>query len=68
MDTLSDSAARVLDIEARQDDALRQVEELERRVEQVLAEHLPALAKMASHSASGELAARAISPPAIKAA
>jgi hypothetical protein len=36
-----DSAARILEIEARQDDALRQLAELELRIEQVLAEFLP---------------------------
>ena len=41
MDSLSDSARRILEIEARQDEALKQLEALERQIEQVLAEHLP---------------------------
>lgn len=41
----SDTAGRILEIEARQDEALRQLEELERRVEQVLAEYLPLMGK-----------------------
>jgi len=41
MDRLSEAAARILDLEARQDDVLRQLEELERQVEAVLAQHLP---------------------------
>jgi hypothetical protein len=48
MDALSETAIRLLDIEARQDDVLRQLEELERRIEQVLAEHLPALASLSA--------------------
>ncbi len=40
-----DSAVRILDIEARQDDALRQLADLELRIEQVLAEFLPPAAK-----------------------
>lgn len=44
MDSLSDSASRILEIEARQDDALRQLEALESRIEQVLAEQLSLLA------------------------
>ena len=39
-DTLSDPAARILDIEARQDEALLQLADLELRIEQVLAECL----------------------------
>lgn len=42
MDTLLETAARIVEIESRQDDALRQLAELERRVAQVLAEVLPA--------------------------
>ena len=45
MDCESDTTARILEIEARQDDALRQLAELERRVEQVLAEYLPLMGK-----------------------
>lgn len=41
MDSLSVSA-RILDIETRQDEALRQLDVLERELERVLAEHLPA--------------------------
>jgi predicted Zn-dependent peptidase len=45
MDSLSDSAARILEIESRQDEALRELETLELRIEQVLAEQLAAMAK-----------------------
>jgi hypothetical protein len=41
MESLAETAARILDIEARQDDALSQLAALERRIEQVLAQHLP---------------------------
>ena len=41
MDSFSDTTRRILEIEARQDDALRELEALERRLEQVLAEYLP---------------------------
>ena len=44
MDSFSDSTRRILEIEARQDDALRQLEALECRIEQVLAEQLSLLA------------------------
>jgi hypothetical protein len=37
MDTLTETSARILEIESRQDDALRQLAELERQIEQVLA-------------------------------
>jgi hypothetical protein len=40
-DTIADTAARILELEKQQDDALRELEALERRIEQVLAEHLP---------------------------
>ena len=39
MDSLAETAARIVDIESRQDEALRQLEALERRVAQTLAEH-----------------------------
>jgi hypothetical protein len=39
-DTL-DTTARVVELEARQDEALRQLAELERRIDAVLAEVLP---------------------------
>ena len=52
MDALSDSTARVLDIEARQDDVLRQLEELERRLDQILAEYSPAPSSSAQPSAA----------------
>ncbi len=41
MDSISDTTRRILEIEARQDEALRELEALERRLEQVLAEYLP---------------------------
>ena len=40
-DTIADTAARILELERQQDEALRQLEALEHRIEQVLAEHLP---------------------------
>jgi hypothetical protein len=45
MQVFSDVPPRVLDLEARQDEALRQLADLEQRVEQVLAEQTAALAK-----------------------
>jgi len=65
MHSRSESAARILEIEARQDDALGQLEALERRVEAVLAEYVPMLAKVpppresAARRASGNLTAAA---------
>lgn len=41
MDSISDTTRRILDIEARQDEALRELGALERRLEQLLAENLP---------------------------
>lgn len=41
MDSISDTTRRILEIEARQDEALRELDALERRLEQVLAEFLP---------------------------
>jgi hypothetical protein len=41
MDSISDTTRRILEIEARQDEALRELDLLERRLEQVLAEYLP---------------------------
>lgn len=41
MERTSAAAARIREIEAQQDDLLRQLEELERRSEEVLARHLP---------------------------
>jgi hypothetical protein len=68
MDSRSDSAARILEIEARQDDALGQLEALERRVEAVLAEYVPMLAKVPPRWESAARARAEISPPAVKAA
>lgn len=42
MESSSQAAARIAEIEAQQDEILRQLEELERRTEAVLAEHAPA--------------------------
>jgi hypothetical protein len=68
MDTLLETAARILEIESRQDDALRQLAELERQIAQLLAEFLPAPAQGAS-DAVRSLAPRATGvPPVIKAA
>ena len=39
----------MLEIEARQDDALRQLEELERQVALALAESLPLAGRLATH-------------------
>ena len=66
MDSISDSANRMFEIEARQDEALQQLAELERRVEQVLAEHL-APATLSVFPPTSE-ADEAISTPASKAA
>jgi hypothetical protein len=41
MDRPSEAADRIQQIEAQQDAILQQLEELERRTEQVLAEHAP---------------------------
>ncbi|MEX0678015.1 MAG: hypothetical protein WD063_13120 [Pirellulales bacterium] len=41
MDRSSEAAARIREIDAQQDEILRQLEELERRTEMVLAEHAP---------------------------
>jgi hypothetical protein len=41
MDRTSAAAARIREIEAQQDELLRQLEELERRSEEALAAHLP---------------------------
>jgi len=41
MDSISDTTRRMLEIEARQDEVLRELAALERRLEQVLAECLP---------------------------
>jgi hypothetical protein len=65
MDSISDSATRFLAIEARQDEALEQLAELERRVEQVLAACITAAARPATGVSS---AAAEISTPASKAA
>ncbi|MBI3836520.1 MAG: hypothetical protein HY288_01125 [Planctomycetia bacterium] len=58
MDTLLESAARILEIESRQDAALKQLAELEERLERVLAEWLPSPAQAACD------AARLAPPPA----
>jgi len=64
MDSLADTTARILDLEARQDEALRQLKALEQRLEQVLAEYSPAVNPAPSLAFSpGNL-----SMPAIKAA
>ena len=57
MDSFADTAARILEIEARQDEALQQLAELERRVEQVLAAFLPTASQSAppvSNAATGD--------------
>jgi hypothetical protein len=41
MDSINDTTRRILEIEARQDEALRELGALERRLGQVLAEYLP---------------------------
>jgi hypothetical protein len=43
MQVPSDSVARIVELEARQDAALRELEALEQRLEQVLNEHVQAL-------------------------
>lgn len=43
MNLPSDSVARIVELEARQDAALRELEALEQRLEQVLSEHVQAL-------------------------
>ncbi len=43
MNLPSDSVARIVELEARQDAALRALEALEQRLEQVLSEHIKAL-------------------------
>ncbi len=65
MDSLSESTARLVDIEARQDEVLRQLDELERRIEQVLAEYAPLAAKAGSQMV---LPTRPVTAPAVKAA
>jgi tetrahydromethanopterin S-methyltransferase subunit G len=65
MDSLAESTARLVDIEARQDELLRQLDELERRIEQVLAEYAPLAAKTGPQTV---LPARPANSPAIKAA
>jgi hypothetical protein len=55
MDSLSETAERILEIESRQDEALEQLAELERRIEQVLAEHLPLAAGERSTSGAGAI-------------
>jgi hypothetical protein len=47
MHSLSGSAINMLEIEARQDEALRQLTELEQQVERALAESLPLVKKLA---------------------
>jgi hypothetical protein len=68
MDSRSDSAARILEIEARQDDALGQLEALERRVEAVLAEYVAIVAKVPSRRESTARQRTELSPAALKAA
>jgi hypothetical protein len=51
MDSISDTTRRILEIEARQDDALRELEALERRLEQVLAEYLPLASSLQASTA-----------------
>ena len=50
-DTL-DTTARVVELEARQDEALRQLAELERRIDAVLADLLPKNERTAETSAA----------------
>ena len=41
MDSITDTTRRILEIEARQDEALRELDALERRLQEILAEYLP---------------------------
>ena len=61
MDNLNDPTAKILEIEARQDEALRQLAELERQLEQVLAQYTPP-------AGPAPLVSLPASPPAVKAA
>jgi hypothetical protein len=54
MDRSSAAAARIREIENQQDEVLRQLEELERRTEAVLARHLPAAPPAAPSGESGD--------------
>ncbi len=51
MESISDTTARIVDLEARQDAALRELEALEKRVEQVLNEQIAALARLSASAA-----------------
>jgi hypothetical protein len=68
MDTLLETAARISEIESRQDDALRQLAELERRIAQVLAEFLPASEQTASDAVDSPTPRASGTRPAVKAA
>jgi hypothetical protein len=59
MQRSSEAAARILEIEAQQDEVLRQLDELERRTAAVLAEHAPAASRP-------DLLAAAQLPPELK--
>ena len=56
MDPSSEAAARIQQIEAQQDEILRQLEELERRTESVLAEHAPPPVPQGAIDATTDLA------------
>jgi hypothetical protein len=55
MHALPESTLRMLDIEARQDEALRQLEELERHVALALAESLPLARRLATHPGTASI-------------
>jgi hypothetical protein len=54
MERTAAAAARIREIEALQDDVLRQLDELERRTAEVLARHLPAAAPLAALEVAGD--------------
>ena len=68
MDTLIDTTARISEIESRQDDALAQLADLERRIEQVLAEFIPPAIQAASSGPSSPAVQANAKSSAIKAA
>jgi hypothetical protein len=68
MDNLLEATARIVEIESRQDDVLRQLAELERRVAQVLAEFLPAAPQADSGAEGSPALLGSGAPPAKKAA
>ena len=55
MHSSSESAVRMLEIESRQDEALRQLAELELQVERALTESLPLARKLAAHPTASPL-------------